>query len=358
MIEYSDIVRAKCLIDKIISAYELDLKGMHVLTEVGTNAYLFTSLIAACAGAQVKALSLQNDRLKEEIKEDLAKACTYFEVQVDLIAEKCDVDYQWADIITNTGSLRPFDRTTLKSLRATAVIPLMWETWEWRPEELDLQACQDSGILCLGTNESSKPLEFGGYLAATVLKLIFELELEVYKTNILLIGSGLGAVIFDSLKSFSMNVKWVANDSRADCTLDHLIDFWKSHGSEIDAIIMAEHCTDELILGDGGLVTASDLYEQQPAIRIGVISGNVETTSIIDKNIRVFPKNIKSTGYMSYQPANLGLRAVLELFGAGLRVGEKMAKSRQAGFSPEAAAKKVLCDPLAMDFPSPNAWVK
>ena len=67
--------RALRLIKECIEKLNVNLKGYNVLTEVGTNAYLYTPLIAALAGAD-KVLAWTADThygLGETIKEECLK---------------------------------------------------------------------------------------------------------------------------------------------------------------------------------------------------------------------------------------------------------------------------------------------
>ena len=67
-------------------------------------------------------------------------------------------------------------------------------------------------------------------------------------------------------------------------------------------------------------------------------------------NLDYFPKNIMPFGVLTHQPYNLGPRPVLELFAAGVKVGEQMARCRISGMSLEKTIKFVLKKTLAMDF--------
>ena len=59
-----------------------------------------------------------------------------------------------SDIVTNSGMLRPINDEVVSKLKKTAVIPLMWETWELRPGEIDIISCQKNKIPVIGTNEN------------------------------------------------------------------------------------------------------------------------------------------------------------------------------------------------------------
>jgi hypothetical protein len=65
----------------------------------------------------------------------------------------------------------------------------MWEGWEFRSEDLDLLACQRRGIPVVGTNEAHPALRIFDYLGMVVVKLIYEVEIEVMRSSIGLIAS-------------------------------------------------------------------------------------------------------------------------------------------------------------------------
>jgi hypothetical protein len=67
--------------------------------------------------------------------------------------------------------------------------------------------------------------------------------------------------------------------------------------------------------------------------------------------VRVVPEAIAPPGTMSYSPAVLGPRPVLELTAAGLKVGEVAARARLAGLDVAEATRVALRDSPAMAFP-------
>ena len=73
------------------------------------------------------------------------------------------------DILTNTGFLRPINKKLIKALTPKCVIPLMWEPWEFRPEEIDIDACVERGIKVYGTNEADPRLKTMDYIGWIVL---------------------------------------------------------------------------------------------------------------------------------------------------------------------------------------------
>ena len=45
----------------------------------------------------------------------------------------------------------------------TKVICLMWETWEFRPQEIDIKSCLNNNVLVIGTNEGFIDANMYGY---------------------------------------------------------------------------------------------------------------------------------------------------------------------------------------------------
>ena len=69
---------------------------------------------------------------------------------VEILNDRSDSVIAGADIVTNLGFVRPIDEPLLSKLGPQAVVSLMWETWEHRPEELDRDACKRLGIANTG----------------------------------------------------------------------------------------------------------------------------------------------------------------------------------------------------------------
>jgi len=68
------------------------------------------------------------------------------------------------DILTNSGHLRPITGALIERLPKIGVIALMYEAWEFRPDDLDLAACFQHGIPVVGVNERHPSLDVFSYL--------------------------------------------------------------------------------------------------------------------------------------------------------------------------------------------------
>jgi hypothetical protein len=123
-----------------------------------------------------------------------------------------------------------------------------------------------------------------------------------------------------------------------------------------DALLVADHSDPRRLLGPDGVVSPAELAREHPDLRIGVIAGNVDSYALQASGLRHFPQTIKPFPYESYGASRLGPRPVLELYSAGLKVGEAMARARLDGASPQEAARIALSSSPAMDFPGELAW--
>lgn len=366
-LEGGDGARAERTLRRCVAEYGLDLRGLTVFTEAASGAYLHTPIMAALAGAE-KVYALAADSAfgaKEEVRRRTLEAAARCGVagRVEVVFEKARAQVAASDIVTNAGFVRPIDREMVSWMKPTAVVPLMWETWEFRESDLDLGACREKGILVLGTDESQPPLRMyscGFYLA---MKLIFELGLEGYKTRTLLLGGGdgLGRSISERFGLLGMEVSWFA-DRPADraagaAPYAELAEHFAARGDDYDVLIVAEHGDPARLLGEGGLLGFDEIRRKNPALRVGVISGNVDGEGLRRSGLRFHPAEVRPFGWMTYQPYDLGPVPVLELYAAGLKVGEAMARARLSGAPAREAARYALEHSAAMDFEGERAWL-
>jgi hypothetical protein len=355
-------MREQQIAAECIERLDLDLTGLTVLTEAASGPYLFTPLTAALAGAeQVLALTTDSEYgAKEDVAETTAREAARWNVD-----DRLEVGFvkgaEWlqaADIVTNSGFVRPIDANAVAQLKQTAVIPLMWETWEFRADDLDLGACRKRGIPVLGTCETRPPCDMRPYSGAVALKLLTdELGIRGRGARVVLLGGhpSLGVPIRQRLMAHGLDVTWFATDAGAR-SYEELGPHLHEHARDYDALLVAEHEDARLLLGPGGLVTPAELAAQNADLRIGVIAGNLDADALRASGLRFAPERIRPFGYESYGASELGPQPVLELYAAGLKVGEAMARARLRGATPVEAARHAIASSPAMDFSGELAW--
>ncbi|MGE4553904.1 MAG: hypothetical protein AB7D57_12395, partial [Desulfovibrionaceae bacterium] len=173
--------RARRLAEAAIRRFGLDLNGLVVLTEAATGHFALTAPLAALAGAD-RVLALGRDsrfgsaEQAHEACRRVARAWGLDEDRLEFLDDRRDPRLREADVVTNLGALRPLDREFLSRLGPCAAVPLMWETWEFRPADLDLEACRRSGIPVLGTDEHHPDLGIFDYVGVCAVKLLLEAE--------------------------------------------------------------------------------------------------------------------------------------------------------------------------------------
>lgn len=340
-----------------VSNLKIDLTGLNLLTECASKAYGFLPFVAALAGAKVSAVGRTSsygtfDDNKHFIQELLKTEGIENRVRFyDTIVP--DEVYSQTDIITNSGFLRPIQSDVISKLKKTAVIPLMWETWEFRGGEIDIEACQKAQIPVIGTDEHFKDADMFAYPGMLCLKMLFEAGLEVACNKIVLLGAGLtGRLIAKTLKNNGIDFIWFGskeleeNDGMFDYSdLPKLFDL-----KRLDAIVVADHVYNKEIIGECGFVNFNQIKKQFPYSKLCHICGNIDVRNLISSGMFHFPDKIKTFGYMSYETINLGWEPVIMLGSAGLKVGEIAAKSRLAGLSIEESILKTVEYGIGMDF--------
>jgi len=348
-----NVNRIKRLVQYSIRKFELDLSGLNVLTEAATGYYSLTPIIAAVAGAK-KVFALTKDSkygTTSEVVEMTENLVHHFELDgsIEILFDRHDSKVSSADIVTNLGFVRPIKKELLLQLKETVVIPLMWETWEYRPGDLDIEMCRQMGIPALGTNERHpdlRTMEFVGHIA---LKLLYSMDIEVLLSKIVILGSGeFASEVLKKLKSVGADVCIISPDKNGKLDSELLFDSIK----DVDAMVIAEHHHRNTLIGIEGEISPKVIYQHNPALCIAHISGGVNQKSVEDAGLRIIPNKIAPPGYMSIGTDYVGPKPLIDLHTAGLKVGQLMSEARTkeslSGF--EAEMSVIFKNKIAQGF--------
>ena len=308
------------MIKKIINSidkFNLNLKYKNVLTEAATGNYVVTPIIAALSGAKVFAFT-KNTRFGtvEKVKDQTYQLASQLNV-IDkiMIVDNLDkINLNEMDILTNTGFLRPINEELINKLSEKCVIPLMWEPWEWRKDELDIEACYKKGIKVYGTNESDPRLKTMDYIGYIALYFLLVQKLSPYSAKILILGCEKFAnPISKILKQNNYNYQIITDYKKTQFEI-----------SKYNAIIIAENTNDIKLIGNNNCSIKSDeISEDTTVIHI---AGNVDFSN--GKFIKV-PEKPAPFGYMSFTTDFIDSQAVIDLHTAGFKVAEGMLKSNE-----------------------------
>jgi len=342
------------LLQELIAHFNINLEGLNVYTEAASGHYAYGPVLAAFAGAKHVTAQVSDSRfgLAKDIIEQTYKIAKAYNVtdRIKCVDTRSHLDLAKADIVTNSGHVRPIDCDLIDTLQPTAVIPLMWETWELRESDFDLNRCREREILVLGTNERTPPCDMRGFIGMTGLKLLLELGYD--GGSVLVLGNSPipGATLVETFRRLELNVTWVSDDPNADLRYEDLSEYFHTNGNKYSHIIIAEHRNLSILIGSDGLLDFEEIKMINPNIHIGVMCGNIEVDGLLASGLSFLPKLIAPHGFVSFQPSELGPRPVLTLFAAGLKVGERMSRARLSGQTLEQAANTAIKESPAMHF--------
>ena len=141
------------MIDGTMKGIDIDLSSLVVLTEAATGPFAMTASMAALAGAARVLVLARGGRFgspDDAIAQTLAVAREWeCASSISVLASRSEIAIGSPDIVTNLRGVRPLDKEFLSGLKPSAVIPLMFETWEFRPADIDLEVCRERGLLVL-----------------------------------------------------------------------------------------------------------------------------------------------------------------------------------------------------------------
>lgn len=340
--------RVARLIRNAIDCFELNLNGLAVLTEAASGPFIVTSLTAAMAGARVYAVTRDTPYGSASDVISYGKTlASRFDLLSKIVftGEPAGRFAHDSDIVTNLGFVRPIDKAIVSTLPSHASISLMWEPWEFRPDDIDIDVCREFDIPVVGTNETDRRLRTFEYVGAVASKLLYESGLEILMSNLCLIASDpFGWAIKDFLEACGAKVTRLAlPDNNSDLEI-----FFGPETSKYDAVILAEHRDARELIGVNGGIDPRHLLENDT--RLIHIAGNVDDYSIQKLGIVKYPDRMVSPGYMTVTTDYVGPRPVIDLHTAGLKIGEVMVQARKAGLSVDEAIRRAEQSGLGMSL--------
>jgi len=342
----TQINRAKLLIEEIIHRLDLDLQESVILTEMGSSYYVYTPMIAALAGAKRVYTMINDSRFGtiqhiRNIGEILADKWNVLD-KLEVVTTLSKDAISDADIVTNLGFLRPIDKDFISTLKYGAVIPYMREAWEYRHEDVDIKFCQERNIPVMGTNENYGSLDIFSQCGPLAAKMIFEAGLELKDNNIIVASQDkFGDVISSYLRTCKANVTQLRERNQSVYL----------ETERLDALVIANFDSNQLIVGAGGWIEPEKLVKHHPECSVIHFIGNVDKDSLTKHGIRCIPESNIGAKRMAQTLSSLGPKPVIDLHAAGLKVGELMWNLAKSGFDSQQIVRTLgytggLCQPI------------
>jgi hypothetical protein len=303
------------LIDGALRSFDLDMHGMSVLTEAASGPFVVTPLLAAASGAEHVLCCTRDsshgtaDEVRGYTMRLARELGVASRVEVTTQAAAAAARIRPVNVVTNLGFVRPIDAEVVAALPSDAAISLMWEPWELRREDLDVEACRTRNIPVLGTCETDPRLMTFRFVGMVVLRLLFEAEVEVLRSRVLVVGSDpFGSAVAETLTAVGAQV------ARLDPTR-------LSPGSSVpvgdwDAVTLVEHRDRRILVGPDAPLDGRELERRGTAI--------VRVCGAVDDAVATVPQRRVAPGYMSVTTDHVGPRPVVDLHAAGLRVGQAL----------------------------------
>ncbi|TND06502.1 MAG: hypothetical protein FD123_3540 [Bacteroidetes bacterium] len=352
----SDRQRVLHIARSLVKRLQLNLDGLRVVTECASGSYALTPVMALMAGAKVYSIGRDTRYGKfSDLSEQVGLLCSEagLQTQPEFSEKENFTGWPDADIVLNSGMIRPITADVINRMKSTAVIPLMWETWEFRPGEIDLSACRKKNIPVIGTNENYPLADMYKYPGMLAIRLMFDLKIDVANNRIALLGGALtGRLIADTFRKLGLEYAWFTSGGKEndpDCFSYEQMPA-KLKTFEPDVILFAEHHDRRQLFGKEAELGFEKLAQDFPDVRIGHICGNIDADDLQKSGLVFAPEIIAPFGYMSYLPEVLGPKPGMVLSIAGLKVGEIAARARLSGASAEEAIRATVQHGVGQDF--------
>ena len=301
------------LMQEAVERCRLDLSGLTVLTEAASGAYSVTPVLAALGGAErVLAMTRPTrygtvDAITAETRQ-LARI-SGVEDSIEVITSLNHELIAQADLITNSGHVRPIDATMIASMKTGAVVALMYEGWEFRPDDLDLDACRRAGVPVGGTNERHPQVDVFSYLGLMAVMLLLEAGVAVYRSTILLLcDNPFRDFIEGRLRAAGAYVE----------TTDRIE---LARGDRFDAVVVSLTPTSRPVIGQHEAKTIADRW---PGVIVGQLWGDVDRGACASAGLPVWRPHEPRPGHMGILLSDLGPEPIVRLQSGGLKAGEAL----------------------------------
>ena len=289
----------------------VDLPGVRVLTEAATGPYVVTPVLAALAGAEVDAVTrtTRYGTVEEVTRQtlelaDLAGVRDRIRVHEAVTEELVGS----ADVVTNSGHLRPLDARVVGWMRPDAVVPLMFEAWEidLGRDDVDLDAMRARGVRFAGTNERNPAVGVFGFLGPMAVRLLTDAAVAVRGCRVaVLCDNPFREYLVDGLAAAGASLAVGDRLDEVELTED------------LDAVLVALRPTGRPVLSAGDVERIASVA---PTAVVAQFWGDLPREDCARLGVPVTPAAAPPAGHMGVLPAAVGPEPVVRLQAGGLRV--------------------------------------
>jgi len=326
-----------------IQKFNLNLKDKIVLTEASTGDYRCTAIIAEQAGAK-KIYALAKNTSYGNIDDIKSNYIEYFKTNrksnIKIIESLEEIEDR-VDIVTNSGFVRPIDERILKYIHSNSVITLMYEPWEFRSSDIDMDLMYKQGIKVYGTDEHDSRLMTMDYIGITALYLLLDWKITHFSNQRILI---LGSEEFtEPIERVLVKNGYIAKST--DNYSEKFTDY------DYDIFIVAEHKNQKFIIGDRDAYI--DKWRLDKNKRVIHICGNVDFDEVEFTHI---PNSPAPFGFMSYRTDYVDSMALIDLQTASFKVAEGMVEANRIGLRKTEYKHFIESEYCGLSFEDERYW--
>jgi hypothetical protein len=313
---------------KMIDVLQLDLSGKIVLTEVGSENYLFTPVIAALANAKKVYVWTRDSNYELGLfnKINCLNICYIcgggIENRLEFsVNERPDNNIREADIITNSGFLRPLDENFLKKTKPGCVIPLMFESWEARDYDIDIDFCKKNNIKVAGTWENYPDIKVFDAIGPLCVKVALNAGFEIFQNNIIVWSSDIyGDKAVSAFRHFGANSVIKTSD----------VNYVYKNFDNVDFLFICDYKEKKQFFGINAIFDVEKLKSINSSFGVVHLIGGVYHEILTINNISVYPKRFGYASRMSETLSYLGMSPIINLQVAGFKVGQNMIEGKES----------------------------
>ena len=302
-----------------VAELQLDLSGRSVLTEAATGAYAVTPALAALAGAHVVAVTRPSRYgTVEDVVAETQQLTELLGVSdaVTVTDRLTAAHISAADVVTNSGHLRPLDAEKISRMRPSAVVPMMFEAWEVGAgrQDVDLDALRARGIRFAGTNERHPLVDVFSYLGPMACAALQDAGFPVYRTRVHVVcDNPFDAYLMGGLHSMGA-------DTRLFTSVDEMLAQAMSTSHQgPDAVLVAMTPTGESVISPPMLAAMSTAWPEAAVVQYW---GDVDRHAARRLDVPVWPPDAPSPGHMAVLPNRVGPDPTVRLQAGGLKVAQ------------------------------------
>jgi CheY-like chemotaxis protein len=274
-----------------------------------------TPVIAALAGAEVTALTAES---RHGSVEDVTAATRALAESVGvadritITTERTPELFAKADIITNSGHVRPIVGEFADAIRPDAVIPLMFETWEIRLGriDVDLDDLLARGVRIGGTNERHPNVDIFSHLGPMAVAQLGDAGVSSYRGHI--------AILCDNVfRDFlAEGLSGAGADVIAASSASEILD---RSQRPFDAILVAMMPIGRPAITGVELQQIADIW---PDVVLVQYWGDLDRDACDALGLNYWPPVSPGAGHMGVLPSRVGPEPVVRVQTGGLKVGQ------------------------------------